>query len=277
MLIIPIFFFQAIADSAIDIVPVRAIKKKLSAQNQFERRKTEHLKSLGAVNGESSSYGTGYGYRLELNDGSTIETQWATALCGENEIIPCQANNDIADSTLCAPAILSLTRQNNDGSQMWEKSYLERNSHKEKISLCNSKSWWFAVYSRWVNFPYDLITSPLYLLPDGKTIIMNPTGRPLFRVNADSGNFVGKVPSNVVIMDAEILRGLKKVIERRVEVEMPYPAALTPTDTNESISKLSSIQRLRTEAFFKYFDQAVFNTKKKIDKNKSQTKSLGDK
>ncbi len=272
-----LFGSTVIAGNDVDSLNYKTSSVKESKQSQFEQLKIEKLESLGAVIGSPDYASTGYGYRLELKDGSSVSTTWSVTLCGSDNTIPCKVSTDIADASFCEPSVLALARFTPDGNQFWEKGYLERHPVKGDVFLCNPKSWWFSTYAKWVNFPNDLAASPLYLLPDDKTIVINPKGRELFYINADTGESVGYVGSDIVVIDGEEIRKIKKMVDAKISTEIPY------TVVSNSVSSVidhhlqpEELQKSRTKRFFQIFDQAIFDSKKSSTSQSKSTFNQGE-
>lgn len=209
-----------------------------------------------------------YGAALTLPDGSVIKSVWPAAM----EVV------DVANpwrtqpvTPRCEPAVYSLARVLPNGKELWTKSYLVRGPI---IDACDPDKWGFSVRSGLGEFGGFLDTDALvYLKPyDGTFFHGNPkSSKQALRINADTGEVIGQVPSNMRVIDAGKLRKMKQ--ELWTDIERQYPV-LQDTELRNFRSRADYDteanwrERLRYRAQFRRLEALIFKTPKSTNSPK---------
>lgn len=217
-----------------------------------------------------------YGAELTLPDGSVIKSVWPAAL---NVIDVANPWRTQPATPRCEPAVYSIARVLSDGKELWAKSYLLRGPI---IDACDPDKWGFAVrsglyeYGGFLN-PDDLI----YLTPYDGTFFIGRIANEFvrntkppehgLRINADTGEVVGQVPSDLRAIDAYQLRKMKA--ELWAEIESQYPV-LQYTELKNFRSRAAYDteanwrERLRYRAQFKRLEALILKIPKSTNNPK---------
>lgn len=215
-----------------------------------------------------------YGAALTLPDGSVIKSVWPAALAVTEVASPLRTQ---PVSPRCEPAVYSLARVLPNGTELWAKSYLVRGP---VVDVCDPDKWGFTVRSGLGEFGGHLGTDDLvYLKPYDNTffigdLVTRHIGKPnlpktALHINADTGEVVGKMPSNMRVIDAYELRAMKQ--ELWAEIERQYPV-LQYTDLKKFQSRADYDteanwrERLRYRAQFRRLEALIFTTPKSSKK-----------
>lgn len=194
------------------------------------------LSKLGAIGGKD--------HEIELKDGSIVKMVQTPALCNDDINKPCDAQIDY-----CEPATYSLARIMPDGHIIWDKVYLENTTTKPE-EACNPYTSQGNLGGISIKTHLDELATRLnlYTLPDDTAVLLaaEDIKKPLFWINTENGNPVGRYPYQVRVMDANRLLKIKKEI--RFELEQKYSG----TDAEFIIAP----------EFFKHLEAIVFHSNK---------------
>lgn len=204
------------ATYALSVCPSVAAQRQLGKEQQekYLERAGQKVEVVRATRSNKS-----YGEELRLPDGSVIKTVWPAALCVA-EVANRPWPNEPC-SPPCEPAIYSLARVLPSGKELWAKSYLVR--VKQPYELCDSRTLGFTVTTRIFAIGGYLDSGLLYKVPfDGTFYTSDPNlTKEYLRISEDTGDPVGKIPSNMRVVDAYRLREMKQNLERQIESEIP--------------------------------------------------------
>jgi hypothetical protein len=161
--------------------------------------------------------------------------------------------------------VYSLARVRPDGKELWAKSYLVRG---KVIDVCHADKWGFTVRSGLGEFGGFLDTDALvYLKPyDGTFFHGNPkSSKQALRINSDTGEVIGQVPSNMWVIDAGKLRKIKQ--KMWTDIERQYPVLQDTELRNfrnraDYDTEANRRERLRYRARFRRLEALIFKTPK---------------